>query len=294
MPRDARPRRLFSLVVLAAAVGLMGAGGGGGGGEDGPAPAVARLLVPGRTPPLLVAHRGLSARYPENTLAAFRAAADEGARMLELDVGLTADGQVVVLHDETLDRTTDGSGSLSASPLAEITGLDAGSWFAPEFAGEPLPTLAQVLDELGSRIAINVEIKPEAVRSTAEGGIEEQVVAMVRERGLGSRVVFSSFEPAAVGRIERMAPELHTALLYHHEMPFDPVELLALYGVDGLHMNRRHVTPEIVEKVHESGRYVGAYTANARKELFPLLWAGVDAIFTDDPTAAARELEIPL
>ncbi len=293
MGRDTLPLPIRLALVLLA-VGVMGARPVERAPQDGPPPPVTSLLAPGRTPPLLVAHRGLSARYPENTLSAFRAAADAGALMLELDVGLTSDGRVVVLHDETLERTTDGHGALSATSLSEVQALDAGSWFAAEFAGEPVPTLEAVLDELGPRIAINIEIKPEAVRSTPEGGIEAQVVAMVQDRGLESRVVFSSFEPTAVGRIERLAPSLHTALLYHNEIPFDPVALLELYGVDGLHMNRRHLTPELVARIHESGRYVGAYTANTRKELYPLLWAGVDAIFTDDVSAAASELEIPV
>ncbi len=255
--------------------------------------AVTQLLTPGRAEPLLVAHRGLSARFPENTLAAFRAAVAEGAEMLELDVGLSADGQVVVLHDRTLDRTTNGSGPLSALPLAEIAGLDAGSWFAPAFAGEPVPTLAQVFDAVGAAIAINVEIKPEAVRSRGEGGIEEQVVALVRERGLDSRVVISSFEPTAVGRVKRRAPAIRAGLLYHHEMPFDVAALLELYGADGLHANQHHLTAEIVERVHGVGGYLGAYTANTEGELRRLVELGVDAIFTDDVAAARAVLETP-
>jgi glycerophosphoryl diester phosphodiesterase len=246
-------------------------------------------IEPGRGTPLLVAHRGVSARFPENTLSAFQAAVADGARMLELDVGLSADGVPVVLHDETLDRTTDGQGPLSAMPLARIAELDAGSWFAPVFAGEPVPTLARVLDELGGRIAINVEIKPEAVRSEPGGGIEEQVVALVQARSLEDRVVVSSFEPTAVGRVKRLDPGLPAALLYHHELPFDAVALLALYGADGLHVNKRHVTAELVATLHAAGCYLGAYTANTAPDLRRLTALGVDAIFTDD-VAAARSL----
>ena len=253
-------------------------------------PPVTARIDAGRPRPLLVAHRGVSARFPENTLVAFRAAVDEGSRMLELDVGLTADGVPVVLHDETLDRTTDGEGSLSFATLDQITPLDAGRWFDPAFAGEPVPTLARVLDELGGRIAINIEIKPEAVRSDPAGGIEEQVVALVRARSLEEAVVVSSFEPTAVGRVKRLAPEIRAALLYHHEMPFDPVALLRLYGADGLHVNQRHVTAEVVAALHAAGLYVGCYTANSKADLRRLTELGVDAIFTDDPVAARRAL----
>jgi len=257
-------------------------------GEEGD---VSALLAAGRAEPLLVAHRGVSARFPENTMAAFRAAADEGARMLELDVGLSADGSLVVLHDATLERTTDGVGLLSSHPLEQLAHLDAGSWFDPRFAAERLPTLEQVFAELGDRIAINVEIKPEAVSSTAEGGIEEKVVALARQHALQSRIVVSSFEPAAVARVKRMAPQIRAALLYHHELDLDPVQLAALFRADGLHLNRRHVTAAAVDALHGSGLYLGVYTVNEAEELLRLRGMGVDAIFTDDPSAARAVLD---
>ncbi len=253
-------------------------------------PPVSELLAPGRAEPLLIAHRGLSARFPENTMAAFRAAADAGAEMLELDVGLSSDGQVVVLHDATLDRTTDGRGELSGQPWSALAALDAGAWFDPAFAGERLPLLSQVLDELGGRIAINVEIKPEAVHSALAGGIEEQVVAMVRQRGLQPRVTVSSFEPGAVARVHRLDPSIRTAVLYHTELELDPVALVTLFGADGLHCNRHHVTAAAVGALHERGLYVGVYTANEAGELRRLRDLGVDAIFTDDVTAAREAL----
>jgi glycerophosphoryl diester phosphodiesterase len=264
--------------------------GGAIGGEVPAETTMTSRIEPGRGSPLLVAHRGVSARFPENTLAAFHAAVADGALMLELDVGLSADGVPVVLHDETLNRTTDGRGPLSAMAWPQVAELDAGSWFGPAFAGEPVPTLARVLDELGGRIAINVEIKPEAVRSEPAGGIEEQVVALVRARALEDQVVISSFEPTAVGRIKRLFPELPAALLYHNELPQDAVALLALYEADGLHVNKRHVTAELVETLHAAGRYVGVYTANSARDLRRLGELGVDAIFTDDVAAARRLL----
>lgn len=249
----------------------------------------AELLCAGRSEPLLVAHRGVSARFPENTLSAFTAAVADGAAMLELDVGLSRDGELVVLHDETLGRTTNGDGFLRDHDLEAVRRLDAGSWFDPRFAGEPVPTLAETLKRVGGEIAVNVEIKPEAVASRAEGGIEDKVVALVRAAGLLDRVVVSSFEPTAVARVKRAEPGLRTAVLFHHEMEFDPAVFVALFGADGLHVNQRHLTPEMVASLHGAGLYVAAYTANEAADLRRLVELGVDGIFTDD-VARARQL----
>src|SRR5512143_199880 len=105
--------------------------------------------------PLILAHRGASRRAPENTMAAFRLAAELGADGVELDVQLSKDGEVVVMHDSRVDRTTDGHGRIRDLPLAELRALDAGGWYAPEFAGERIPTLAEVLHELGPRLVLN-------------------------------------------------------------------------------------------------------------------------------------------
>jgi len=253
-------------------------------------PPVAELTAPGRDAPLLVAHRGQSIRCPENTLAAFRAAVQDGAAMLELDVGVSADHEVVVLHDATLDRTTDGAGLLSDQPLAALRTLDAGAWFGPLFRGESLPTLREVFAELGQDIAINVEIKREAVQSGDGQGIEAAVVALVLEHGLLDRVVVSSFDPGALVRIKAQEPRLRTAVLYRHEVPFDAAALVSLFGADGLHLDRRHVTPDVVRSLHDAGYYVGAYTANDAQDLRRLAELGVDAVFTDDVVAAGRAL----
>lgn len=284
-------RGLSMLIAMALSWGLCPetwAGEAGMGEEE--RGAVTELLRAGRAEPLLVAHRGVSARFPENTIAAFVAAVEDGAAMLELDVGLSADGEVVVLHDATLDRTTDGQGMLSEQTLALLKGLDAGAWFDPRFVGERLPTLAEVYDAVGQRIAINVEIKREAVRSTVEGGIEEKVIALTRERDLENRIVVSSFDPGAVARVKRLAPEVRAGVLYGHEVMFDPADLVSLFGADGLHMNKRHVTETIVRQLHERGFWVGAYTANEPEDLLRLKELGVDAIFTDDVAAARRTL----
>ena len=142
------------------------------------------FLAPGgRT--WVIAHRGFSGRAPENTLAAISEAIAIGADMAEIDVTLTADDRVVVIHDETLDRTTNGAGRVADHGFDEIRNLDAGSWFAPQFAGEKVPTLEEILDTVKGRILLNVEIKSEAVGR----GISDKVAAAIRHRGMADQVI---------------------------------------------------------------------------------------------------------
>jgi glycerophosphoryl diester phosphodiesterase len=158
-------------------------------------------------PPLVIAHRGASGTCPENTLAAFRHAQALGADMIELDVQLARDGNVVVIHDWTLDRTTDGSGPVGARSLAELRALDAGAWFASAFGGERIPTLAEVLAEV--RIPVNVELKP-----LGDDGLEAAALAVVEMAGALPRVVFSSFELAALERLRARSRAASLAVLW--------------------------------------------------------------------------------
>jgi glycerophosphoryl diester phosphodiesterase len=238
-----------------------------------------------RTRPIVIAHRGFSAEAPENTLAAVRAAIAAGADMVEVDVTLTADGEVVVIHDDTLDRTTDGSGPVATHTLDQLLRLDAGSWFARRFRGERIPTLAQLLDEVRGRILINVEIKPEAVGEEAEGGIAERVVRLIREREMRDGVIVSSFEPRALLQIAELDPELATASLYNEKLhrDMDPLAIVGAVGARALNLSQDQVTPAIVELCRQNRIQVGVYTANRAKEMRRLIRMDVDAIFTDRP-----------
>ncbi len=248
------------------------------------------LLRAGRDTPLLIAHRGVPARAPENTLASFRAAVEDGARMIELDVALSADGEVVVIHDDTVDRTTDGAGPVADLSWDRLASLDAGSWFDATFAGEPIPRLARVFDEVGRYVAINVEIKPEAFSDVGVGGIESKVVHLVRQWGLVDRVVVSSFEPRVLPRIKQLEPALMTALLVGGAVRGDPVALLERWHADGLNARADHVTPRLVERLHAAGRPLGVYTVDQPSALRRLERLGVDAVFTNDVAAARAAL----
>lgn len=160
---------------------------------------------------LNVAHQGASAVAPPNTLAAFRKAAELGADGVELDVHLSADGAAVVIHDFTVDRTSDGRGRVADLPLAALKELDAGSWFDPRYASEPIPTLNEVFEAVGRELMINIELKllPRGGR-----GLAAEVVSLVKRHGLANRVLISSFNLSALRRVRRLEPQLPLGLLY--------------------------------------------------------------------------------
>jgi glycerophosphoryl diester phosphodiesterase len=237
--------------------------------------------------PVVFAHRGASAFAPENTLASFRLAAELGAPAIELDVKLTADSQVVVLHDHTLDRTTDGHGLLAQKTLAQVKQLDAGSSFAPQFQGEPIPTLAEVFEAVGRRVFINVELTN---YTTPTDDLVSRVVEVIRAAKMETRIIFSSFNPLNLIRAGRVLPEV-------------PLGLLATEGRSGalarsfvghliphqaLHPYLEDVNRKLVDAVHAQGRRVHVWTVNPEAEMRRLFAYGVDGIFTDDPSLALK------
>jgi glycerophosphoryl diester phosphodiesterase len=234
--------------------------------------------------PLIVAHRGYSARYPENTLAAFEAAKQAGAHMVELDVSLTKDRRLVVMHDDTVDRTTDGSGVVRQMTLEQLRRLDAGSWFDPRFAAERPPTLAQVLDLARGHLAVNVEIKPEAVEAPGPAdAVERQIVNLVRDMGMPDEVLISSFNWSVLARIRQMAPEIAVGLL-----SWDPVDRRLREWwprIDGFawHPAYRVVTPSQVEILHALGARVFPFAVGGKIDVSGLLAMGVDGLILDDP-----------
>ena len=160
--------------------------------------------LPG-APPYVVAHRGISAKTPENTLASFeQAASTPGIDMIELDVRLTKDEEVIVLHDRTLQRTSTGNGPARNYSLEEIRRLDAGSWFHPMFAEQRIPTLAEVFQQIGSRLWVDVEIKSDWLHQESAGLLEEKVLDVVHTCGMDNRVLFSSFNHQLLANIKRI------------------------------------------------------------------------------------------
>lgn len=238
--------------------------------------------------PLFVAHRGFSERYPENTMAAFEAAVQAGSRMIELDVTLSKDGEVVVIHDATVDRTTDGNGWVKALTCRELKQLDAGTWFHPHFANQRIPTLAEVLDAFGSRILINIEIKAEEAPFSAAGvGIEKKVVRMVRQRHLAERVLISSFDETALEAVVRIEGHPAVALLSEEAPDETWLRRCKALGVFSFHPKFGDVTSEIVEQWQAERIWVLTWNVRSKKDVTACLRMKVDGMFVDDPLMAA-------
>jgi glycerophosphoryl diester phosphodiesterase len=239
--------------------------------------------------PSIFAHRGSKAHAPENTLAAFELAIDHKADAIELDVKLSGDGQVVVMHDSTVDRTTDGTGQVRKLPLAALKELDAGSHFDIAFRGEPIPTLEEVLETLGKRIPINIEL----TNLTSPGdALPAKVAELVTRHGMERQVMFSSFNPLALLRVRRYSPKV-------------PIGLLGLDGVAGawtrtllanlipheaLHPWVGNVDETLVKWTHSRGRRLHVYTVNEPSQMRNLYTWGADGLITDDPLLARETL----
>jgi glycerophosphoryl diester phosphodiesterase len=235
--------------------------------------------------PTVFAHRGSSAHAPENTLAAFQLALTQGAPALELDAMLSADRQIVVIHDDTVDRTSNGSGKVHQMPLAAIKELEAGSYFDPAFKGEKIPTLAEVFETVGRRIFINIEIKNYA---SPLDGLPSSIASLVQKYNLAEYVLFSSFNPLALLKIRRLLPQVPCGLLIFHGSGGGWARgwLGRRFPCQALHPDLRDVTPPFVASTQQSGRRMHVYTVNQPDEMKRLFDLGVDGIFTDDPPLA--------
>lgn len=228
---------------------------------------------------LRIGHRGAAGSAPENTLASFRRAVELGVDGVEFDVHPTADGHLVVIHDHALDRTTSGRGIVSQRPLAEIRSLDAGSWYGPEWAGERVPTLAEVVAALPERCRIFVELKAGSVRYP---GVEERLVAELRRLGAFGRTQVSSFDHHALRRVRELAPELRTGMLYECR-PIDPLTMARACGATALHPSWHYLTPEEVAAAHAAGLAVNIWTVNDSAAIALVRDCGVDGIISDFP-----------
>jgi len=240
--------------------------------------------------PLNLAHRGASHEAPANTLAAFLLAQELGADGVELDVQLTRDGEMVVIHDLTVDSTTDGRGPVRAKTLAELKALDAGSWFDADFAGQRIPTLQEVVDAVGRSLLINIELKTEGAR---DDGLARAVVRLVEENHLEDRVVISSFNPLAVWRVRRLNPWIPVGMLYCEGLPFFLARpwLRHLVRPDALHPEWKMVDAGYVRWARKRGYRVHTWTVDDPGRMQQLAEAGVDIIITNRPDLLRPVLE---
>jgi len=230
----------------------------------------------------IIAHRGASGHAPENTLAAFRIAAEMGAQFIETDLQITRDARIVAIHDTKLDRTTNGDGQVHLRTLEEIRKLDAGAWFASQpsnsFAGERVPTLDEILQFAKEHdVIFYLEIK-----SGAAWGIEHAVVAALRNVKASARTVILSFDPSTLDTVHRLDATMLTAFLCEH--PSNDLVARALRaGARQLAPRGDLVTSALVTKAHQAGLQVVTWTINEPEQMRRLIAAGVDGIMTDYP-----------
>jgi len=228
------------------------------------------------------AHRGASAIAPENTIAAFRAAAEAGAKWVELDVALSADGTLLVIHDDSVDRTSSGTGSLGDLTADQIGTLDAGSWFDPRFAGERIPTLAETIRALGEfGLSANVEIKQHPHHKSLDQ-LVQAVQKDIDQRSPDTRIMISSFDPEALKAMHVLEPELEMAMLWGLP-PQDWAEQLASIPATTIHMHFKALSIGMLEETTRRGIKVRAWTCNDPVQLASFWGAGLTGVITDDP-----------
>ncbi len=261
------------------------------------------------TLPLIFGHRGASAYAPENTLAAFDRAFELGADGIELDVTLTKDGIPIVIHDDTVNRTSDGQGRVSEMTLSEIQRLDAGKWFDAKYRGERIPTLAQALTSIPAGKFVNIELKTLALRPWPANAtrlsrlefakisaqmllrmwepphLEQAVVRVIKETKSADHVIISSFNPIALYRVMKLNPSLPRGLLYFKELPIFLGRgwLRVLARPQALHPRNTTITEKFARWAHARGYRINTWTVDDADETRRLVALGVNGIITNKP-----------
>ena len=233
--------------------------------------------------PIIIAHRGASRQAPENTMAAFTRALELGAGGIELDVHLSADGHLVVTHDEQVDRTSDGKGLIRDKTLQQLKDLDFGSWFSEHFKGEKIPTLEEVLDLVRDwNGLLNIEIKNGPVFYP---GIEKAVSDAVAQYKLANRTIISSFNHYSLVEIRKLNPEIKTAPLYMAGL-YEPWQYARSLGACAIHPLFYNIVPEVMKGCKLNGIMVNPFTVDQPEYIKAMAAAGVDGIITNVPDIA--------
>lgn len=238
-------------------------------------------------PPIIFGHRGASKYAPENTVAAFELALKQGAEAFELDTMLNADGIPVVIHDRTVDRTTDGSGKMDQISTKKLRNMDAGSTFSMKYLNERIPILEEVFMTFKNRALINVELKNYHNLSEA---LPEKVAELANRINVLDQLLFSSFFPSCLKRIKRLIPGVPVALLCSRGVIgyFPRSKVLLSISPDYIHPHFKDISKSFIEKQHRLNRKVNVWTVNHQTDLIRLINQGVDGIITDDPKLALK------
>jgi len=225
---------------------------------------------------MVIAHRGASSYAPENTFAAFDLAIQMGVSHIELDVHATRDGHIVVIHDEAVDRTTNGAGPVTSHSLAALKALDAGSWFGGKFSGERIPTFSEVLERYKGRVHIHTEIKGHAA------DLAQRTADLVRTHGMAARVTITSFQKARLEETRAYAPELATGWLVA-EVGDAVIAQARAIGLTQICPRANTVTPELVQRLHAEGLLVRAWGVATEDLMRQVVKAGADGMTVNFP-----------
>ncbi len=222
-------------------------------------------------------------------MAAFRKAVAAGVDMIELDVRMTKDYHLVVIHDRTVRRTTNGSGAVYQLSLQELKSLDAGSWYGPKFRGEQIPTLREVMEMLPSRVGLNIEVKTDG-DPRSDRALEESLVLIIREQGMVSRVLVSSFNHNHLRRMHALDPSIPLGVLYVpvRDLGRSPSSLARRCGASAFICSRTQVRKRFVQDAHRHGIVVAVYGVNTAEQYRRMKNTGVDAVVTDYPEEISR------
>ena len=231
-----------------------------------------------------IAHRGASAYAPENTVASFDKALELGAGHVEMDLHFSGDGQIVVIHDDTLDRTTNGTGPVASHTLTQLKQLDAGAWFADRYAGERVPSLGELLERYKGEFHFHLEIKARAEH------LSERAIDLVRGYGWLDRVTITSFQREPLQQARSYAPELPTGWLVR-ELEDGMVAQAQQMGVAEICPHASLVTADLVDDLHGKGFMVRAYGVGDEEVMRRVVDAGVDGMTIDFPDKLAEYLK---
>ncbi|MGV3488981.1 MAG: glycerophosphodiester phosphodiesterase [Tuberibacillus sp.] len=233
----------------------------------------------------IIAHRGASSKYPENTMIAYKQALKDGADAIELDIHLSKDMIPVVIHDETVDRTTDGYGFVKDYTVSDLKRLSAGHWKGWKYRKAEIPTLTEVLDWIQyTKLNLVIELKNNLFPYK---GMEKITMDMIEKYHMLDRTIFSSFNHDSLRMIKKLNSAAETAPLYSKPIQ-DPVNYAKSIGASGIHPYFRIATEHLVKRIHENGLKIRPYTVNSPHFMLTLFNWGADGIITDEPAAAAK------
>jgi len=243
-------------------------------------------LWPQKSPALVIGHRGAMGYAPENTIVSFEEAIRRGADLIEMDVQLSADNELVVMHDTSVDRTTDGSGLVRDLPWRKIKAMDAGVWFGPDYSGQYVPSLAEVIRHFRSRHAashqpLGLVIELKTIKGSG-GMLADSVVALLQKEDFLDRAIVISFDAVALQEVRAAHKNLPTGLLFSEESG-DRIDQAKAIGAQAIFPRKTCVSARLVQQAHKEKLAVAAWTANIKVEMKRMLACGVDAITSNFP-----------